>query len=323
MKKIVILHSYPNTIKQLDVLSRCLDIHKKSDYDVMLVSHFPVPSEIYKKANYYLFDEDNEMLPAGAFPTQHFYDVGGYRAIISYKGHALPITRSMKKSISFIKSLGYEFFWFSEADCLLSDSDMAKLDQLRFRMFNEDKSMVYFKPETFRDERNNSYVYETLLFGGIPTYFLAKFKPPVNLEEWVSMDMDAMLEYSFYKKFKDDEKEFVIINDHSSTYFSDSEINIFKYGQFACEILENDIENTVVLFLHNVIWNPSNYKVIIKLNGQQIEEALFVSGFWFYRVYPLNGDLLEVDVYHEDVYSHTKTFLLDNTVKCGGAFTKL
>lgn len=320
MKKIVILHSYPNTTKQLSVLSECLDIYKKTDYDVFLVSHFPVPAEVYKKANYYLFDEDNEMLPAGVFPTQHYYDVSGYRAVMAFKGHALAITRSMRKSISFVKSLGYDFFWFSEADCLLSDKDLEKLNGLRDTLISEDKSMIYFKPEGFKDPRNNSYVYETLLFGGIPTYFLAKFKPPTNLEEWTASDMDSMLEYSFYKKFSADEEDFVIINDHSSTYFSDSQINIFRYEQFVCEVLDNGIENSITLFLHNVNYNKSTHKTIIKLNGEKVDDSFFWPGFWSYKYYPLNGDTLEVEIYHDDLYSHTKTFLLNKSITCAGTF---
>jgi hypothetical protein len=310
MKKIVILHSYPNTARHINVLSECIDIFKKTEYDVLLVSHYPVPAEIYKKADYYLFDTDNSMLPGGQFLTQHFFDINGHRAILAYEGHALAITRSMRKAISFVKGIGYDFFWFSEADCLLSEPDLEKLNNLYQKMIDEDKNMIYFKPADFKDERHDSHVYETLLFGGDPSYFLARFKPPTTLEEWLSMNMDPMLEYSFYSKFKDHEEDYIIINDHSSNYFNDSQINIFRYNQFVCELLNNGSSDNITLFLTNAYYNKFIYNTITKINGVEIDNRFFCKGCWYYNNHPLDGSLLEIEIYEDEMYSHTKTFLL-------------
>jgi hypothetical protein len=116
----------------------------------------------------------------------------GFQATINLPGHTLPIVRSMKKSITFAKALEYDFFWFMEADCIFSDEDLTKFDNLQKQMFIEDKQLIFFKPEGFREHRFNSEVYETLIFGGSPLHFLAKWTPPSTLEEWRTGDMSHM-----------------------------------------------------------------------------------------------------------------------------------
>lgn len=308
MEKIIILHSYPNTEKQLNVLSECIDILRKTDYHVMLVSHYPVPPEVYKKTHYYLFDEDNTLLPEGEFPS-YYFDLGGFQAVVNFPGHTLPITRSMRKSVTIAKALGYSFFWFMEADCLFSNSDLVKYDALRTQMIREEKDMVFFKPEGFREHMYNSQVYETLIFGGNPTYFIAKCKLPTTLDEWRVSNMSHMLEYDFYVKFKDSENDYLIINDHSSTYFGDSRINIFRYGAFICEALYLD-DDSVMILRFNLNYNQNTYRTVTKVNGEVVAEAFFCKGCYEYSQHPLNGITLDIEVFEDDLYSYTKTFTL-------------
>lgn len=308
MSKLIILHSYPNTQKQLDVLSECLDVLGKTDYDTMLVSHYPIPADVYKKATYFLFDQDNEMLPEGEFPP-YYYNMDGFQATINLPGHTLPITRSMKKSIAFARTLKYDFFWFMEADCIFSDEDLVRFDALREQMFAEDRYLVFFKPKDFREHRFNSQVYETLIFGGSPLYFLAKWTPPATLEEWRIGDMSHMLEYDFYVKYSEFENEYLVINEHSSEYFNTSQINIFRYGAFICEALYNS-DSTVTIFRFNAFYNKNTYKTTTKINGQVVAEAFFCKGCYSHSTHELNGDVFEIDVYEDDKYGYTKTFLL-------------
>jgi len=322
-EKIIILHSYPNTQKQLDVLSECLDVLKKTDYDTMLVSHYPVPADVYKRATYYLFDEDNEMLPEGEFPP-YYYNMDGFQATINLKGHTLPITRSMKKSITFARALRYDFFWFMEADCIFSDEDLIRFDNLRQQMSKEDKQLVFFKPEGFREHVFNSQVYETLIFGGSPLYFLAKWTPPATLNEWRLSNMSHMLEYDFYLKYKNSESDYLILPQHSSEYFSSSQINIFRYGAFLCEALYNS-EDTATIFRYNAFYNQNTYKTVTRLNGVVVNEAFFCKGCYSHSTHRLNGDIFEIDVYEDDKYGYTKTFVLTeenlNLFKKRGTFT--
>jgi hypothetical protein len=152
-------------------------------------------------------------------------------------------------------------------------------------------------------------VYETLIFGGSPTYFVAKWKLPASLEEWRASGMSHMLEYDFYNKFKDDEHNYVIIDDHSSTYFDTSQINIFRYGAFICEALYRDDES-VVIFRFNSSYNQNTYRTFTKVNGVQISESFFCKGCYEHSLHDLNGIVLEIDVFEDDKYGYTKTFKL-------------
>jgi hypothetical protein len=307
-KKIIIVHSYPNTQKQLDVLSECLDALKNTDYDTMLVSHYPVSADVYKKATYFLFDEDNEMLPEGEFPS-YYYNMDGFQATINLPGHTLPIVRSMKKSITFAKALEYDFFWFMEADCIFSDEDLTKFDNLQKQMFIEDKQLIFFKPNGFREHMFNSQVYETLIFGGSPVYFLAKWTPPSTLGEWRANEMSHMLEYDFFVKYKNTEEDYLILDQHSSEYFDKSRINIFRYGAFICESLYYD-DDHVTIFRFNAFYNQNTYKTFTRVNGVNNGDSFFCKGCYTHTTYSLNGDTIEIDVYEDDTFAYTKTFLL-------------
>jgi hypothetical protein len=307
-KKIVIIHSYPNTEKQLDVLSRCLDVFSNSNYHTLLVSHYPIPSEVYKKANYYIFDEDNEMLPEGEFPP-YYYNFDGFQATINFKGHTLPITRSMKKSISFVRALEYDFFWFMESDCILSEEDLVRFDDLRSRTLSEGKYMVFFKPAGFREHVYNSQVYETLIFGGSPIYFLAKWNPPTTLTEWRESSMSHMLEYDFYVKYSKSEQDYLIVEEHSSEYFNNSLINIFRYESFICEALYKD-EDNITIFRYNVPYNKNTYKTITRINGKVVADAFFCLGCYQHSTHELDGSVFDIDIYEDDKYSYTKSFNL-------------
>ena len=59
---------------------------------------------------------------------------------------------------------------------------MGKLLDLRDTMITQNKKMIFFEPADFYE--CNSHVYETLFFGGDVNYFLSKFIPPKNIEEW-------------------------------------------------------------------------------------------------------------------------------------------
>lgn len=309
MSKLVILHCYPTTDKHLAIVKECLQIFKKTKYDTLLMSHYPIPSDVHKEANYYLFDEDNELLPGGIFPP-YFYDLGHAEVTVKYPGHTLPITRSMNKSIKFAKALGYDFFYFMEADCLLSEEDLIKFDDLRYQVFANNKQMIFFKPENFREHYFGSHVYETLIFGGRPEFFIEKFHPPLNVDEWLLSNMSHMLEYDFYCKFKEFEDQFVIVNDHSSNYFDKSQINIFRYNVFMCELLDNGSDYTMTLFMINAFYNNSTYKTSIKLNGIETQTPDFCLGCWWHHDYNLNGDTLTIDIIEDDKIIETKTFLL-------------
>jgi hypothetical protein len=121
--------------------------------------------------------------------------------------------------------------------------------------------------------------------------------------------MSHMWEYDFYVKYKSNESEYLILNQHSSEYFNSSQINIFRYGAFLCEALYSS-DTTITIFRYNAFYNQNTYKTVTKLNDVIVNEAFFSKGYYTHSTHQLNGDIFEIDVYEDDKYGYTKTFVL-------------
>lgn len=309
MRKIFIVSCYPSTEKQLKILSDCIDILRKTDFKILVVSHKSLSTDIQDKIDYFIYDKDNSFLPKEISP--YTYNVNdNFNVRVNYPGHSLCITRNMFNSIKFVNNYEFDFFYFMEFDCLFSDSDLIVVQDLVNQMFEQNKKMIFFKPSEYKAE--GSFVYETLFFGGIPSYFLNKFIPPTNLEEWSQLNMRYTLEHTFFEKFCNTEDRYLIINEHSSEYFKDSQINVFRYGSFICEVLYNESNpSNPILYIENHHYNKTNKKVIIRENDVIVESRDCCLGCWYYRGYFLNGMSVSVEIFDEEFNEGIKEFIIN------------
>ena len=173
----------------------------------------------------------------------------------------------MNNALRLCQSLKHEWFIFTEADVILNETDRARLFEMVSELKTSGKNMLFFKPEHFRE--CNSHVYETLLFAGNVNYLLNTFQPPMNLAEWMATPMGYTLELSFFERFSKDEETFQIINEHSSTFFKDSEVNILRYGLINNVLLQsNNPDKPIVLFISNALTNGNHITAYV--NGTKV-----------------------------------------------------
>lgn len=298
MKRLFIIDCYPSSQREVDILVRCIGALKQIDYDIMIVSHLPLDKHVGEMVNYVIYDCENTFL--SPIYTPHFWmssDIIDVRVFNG--GHSLPICRNINTSLHLAKCLGYEDFIFLECDIIFHLEDLELLDSYMNQMNQGQKKMVFFKPEEYRDI-NNSYVYETLLFGGKVNYFLESFIPPMNEKEWLTKPMGYTLELSFYERFSRDEKLFYIINDHSSRIFTKSEVNINRYGLFSCELLyNNNFLGEPVLFVNNALINPCSKYIKVYHGGNLTHEPILSNKQYWFNSYKLDDTTLEVFVYDD------------------------
>ena len=94
MKKIFIIDGYPKTKKQEQVLHDCIESIKPIGWDILLVSHYPVPSQIQEKVEYCIYDKNNLFVPPNISPHV-FFENEVFNSKIYLGGHALAITISI------------------------------------------------------------------------------------------------------------------------------------------------------------------------------------------------------------------------------------
>jgi hypothetical protein len=291
MKKLIIIDTYPNTEEHIGCLNECVDRLTGKGYDLMVVSHYPVSLDVQKKVDYCIFDKENIPIPYSLTPYSWMANESFYLQV-NAQGHSIAICKSMYNGISTAKSLGYDFFFFMEADNLLHEEDIDLLDNIQSRMHEEDKKMIFFKNEELKYD-----FYETLIFGGSPEYFIEKVKLPLTLEEykeWLSESgsfVSESLEISFYKKFLEKER-FLVIDESTETFFKKSKINKYSGSDNLCVVITNNLNNQCILFLKNFGTKTLNFKVN---DVDNITEP----GCWSYRFVENNAEI-SVLMYQND-----------------------
>jgi hypothetical protein len=297
MKVLIVIGAYPNTTKKEEVLKQEIESLKSLGFDFMIVSHYPVSVELQDIVDYYIYDKNQTLTPKDRSPY-YWFNTESFHIKVFNSRHSLPICQNMFNSFKFSEIKNYDFVFFVENDNIFTPNDVNKFNTLLNEMVSENKQCIFFKPESFRQD--NSYVYETQLFGISPKYLNEKFVIPTTENEWYETSMSHTLELSFYNKLKHLEDDFLIIDVHSSEYFNESQINIFRVESFIFELLYN-IHNPSypVLYCHNNTLKDEVKKILVEFNGEVIEDRLMLPSHWFYREFTL-GNTLKLTVFDID-----------------------
>lgn len=285
MKKIIIIGTYPDTQDKLNLLDKCLDKLSKTDYDLMLVSHYPIPEFIQNKVDFYIYDKRNELEPLDLTPV-FWIHTHQFEVYIHGNGHMLACSNNMFNGISLSSSLGYNYFYFIESDSLINENDLEKIDELRVKMFEENKKMVFFKHGHELDP-----IYESLTFGGIPSYFINVLGLPRNFEHFRTIESPT-LEKVFITNYRHRENDFYLIPSSSKEYYSKSEINRVAH-YVHCEIIKDITNNKFILFISNFESSPYIINIDI-IDGPKFE--MNPGGWYFTTVFMEDSKLLTVKI---------------------------
>lgn len=318
MAPVAIISVYPSNDRIINILNRCIHTYKSIGWDVIVTSHLPLDESTTKNATYTIYDSNNTFLRYDLCPV--FWNTcADTKITIPTCGHVLPICRNIKLGTTMAKALGYTHFVFTEADVLLGGTDLELLESYIKTLDDEDKKMLFFRPEEYRGI-NGSYVYESLLFGGNVNYFVDAFTPPLSSEDWTNFNFGHTLELSFYEKLSHDEDKFLIINDHSSNIFKASEINVLRFGFFNCEMVYNTPNpEKVALYIMNYLIGEEQIKYIsiYKNNVIFTNIILYKHGYWF-ADFDIDDTEVVVEVYtdaNKTILETSKKYVLNKQLK--------
>ena len=94
MKKLFIIDTYPKTEKQIQLLKDCINSVTPIGWDILIVSHYPIPTEIQNMVTYSIYDKNNLFIPENITPhIFSFNESFDFKVYLS--GHALAITINM------------------------------------------------------------------------------------------------------------------------------------------------------------------------------------------------------------------------------------
>ena len=305
-KDIIIIGTYPNHPNKMEMLRECIERVRPLGYDILVVSHYPLPTDIQEMVDYVIYDKENVKMvyscPEYTFGNNSFI-LKKYH-VDETGGHALSVVKNINNGINFANYLKYRFFFYTECDNHFGPDDLLKIEILKNSMFMEKKKMVLFHYNANVKQKS----YETLVFGGIPSYYCSDIHLPVVEEDFKGEKMS--LERVFYQTHNENESSYYIINSSSKEYFSNSKINL-EFSRYLVGVFGSNRDSNLYLFIRNSPENPNSIEVLI--NGNPYKEIC--SGCWHLNHVHL-GEPLVIKVISDGVET-VKEFGMNEEDKLG------
>lgn len=111
MKEIIVIDSYTNSKEKEDKLINLIKTIKSFNIPILLVSHYPLNSDIQQMVNYYIFDIDNSK---GSHYLDCTYNLKNVqiKCKLDEEYHVLPIIKSINNSVRFCLNKYDIIHWF-------------------------------------------------------------------------------------------------------------------------------------------------------------------------------------------------------------------
>jgi hypothetical protein len=209
MKDLIIISSYCNTIEKEDTLRNLVSqvTEHKDNFDLMIVSHTVIPTDISNKCDLVFYDKKNELLFDWDLRCKPWFNPGDTRPIMSiftgfFNTH-LAIWRMLILANSVAKNIGYKKVHHIEYDTSINDFDEILENS---KILNEYDCVTYTKTKDTVD---------SILFGTYQAYRLDTLHNDllvlneVELKNKIRTSEDKSPEYMLYNLLHDGKKGFI------------------------------------------------------------------------------------------------------------------
>ncbi len=271
-KNIFIVSAYPNTKRKIEVLKNCIDSLICDEFDILLcTNNIVTDKDILSKITYYIYDSQD---------IKDYYDygfvLGGsgwwaklfnfYLYIDFNNAYHYDIYRCIYDGLNLCISLGYEFFYYVEGDCELSDDNIKDLLSYKEKMMIDNKKLIFFKGLESHDGIISSTHFCSIIFGGYPNFFIDNIKLPYKIEDWIQDDF--LLHHAFetfiYDRIKHVMDDILLLdNEELFKYKKLSQIRRSVEELFTNFLFYNKDENRFYLVLYNLSQYDVKYEIFI------------------------------------------------------------
>lgn len=283
MKDLILITTYCPDDYRENILRDLVSSLQSSPFDVMIVSHTPIPLDIQKKVNFVWYDEKNEILTDWDLINQPWFNPGNDRRIqsglLSKKNTHLAIWRMQILGNSIAKHLGYNKVHKIEYDCVINNFDEFLENSI---LLNTNSCVSYTKSKDTVDD---------ILFGSCISYNLNDLHP-----DFLSLDEEAIKNKIRNSKSKSPEGIAKELYHHKGDAIVKSKSLLdIKGNSFG--IIDGQMENNFIPWgvpfydkLTNeigfIIWNTQNQKGVkhqIIINNNKIFN-LPITGYNSWRI---------------------------------------
>ena len=293
MKDLILITTYCPDDYRENILRNLVNSLYISDFDVMIVSHTPIPLDIQKKVNLVLYDEKNEILTDWDLLNQPWFNPGNDRRIqssyLSKKNTHLAIWRMLILANSVAKNLGYQKIHNIEYDCVISNFNEFTENS---KLLNSHSCITYNKSENTVDN---------ILFGSFISYNVKDLH-----SDFLILDEESIKNKIRNSLTKSPEKMAYKMYHHKGDGLVKPKSVLDQSGN-KFGIVDGQIENNFIPWavpfydrltneLGFVVWNTQNENGVkhqIIINGNQMYDIPFTSHNHWRMEFLCNFDSVE------------------------------
>jgi hypothetical protein len=240
---LIIILSHCDTEEKKEVLINNVNKLKSNNFDILLVSHIPIPSSIQELVEYFIYDKSNPIInwpERGMVFWQKIGDNIVYRLLNIYPDYGWTALNQILLGGNLGLSLNYNYFSFINYDIQLTDSIIEAL-----------KSPVPFLTTKVKSIHDTEVRYPSFLLNIISRKNLKNILPLINKEHYIK---DTHL-WKEGGKFRDAEEYW----EHLITNFS--------YTVYPNTIVDSiNFDNVKTLFTNNKN-NIDKFKIFFQNNN--------------------------------------------------------
>ena len=300
MKDLILVTAYcpdNNRLEKVRVLINQL-YNFKDEFDIMLVSHTPIPVDIQNKVNIYLFDEKNPMLTDPDLVNRPWFDPDGggeiLSGVITGSNTHLAIHRMLIFSFSLAKNIGYKKVHYIEYDCEIINIDEFKDNS---KLLDKYSSIYYIEEDKG---------VETILFGSTQSFNIDKL--PISLLKYNEGEIKNVIRNAYSKSTEVITQQ--IIHDSGNYISKPSEVLYEKGNKFATSNDDEGFNPWGVPYIDLndakykfIVWNTTkdsvDYKVIV--NDKKVININNVKkGAWVIRNLGKESDIFKIIIIEND-----------------------
>ena len=229
MKDLILITSYHPDKQRENILRNLVNdlIKFSKDFDIMVISHTPIPLDIQNKINIALFDDKNELLTDHDLICKPWFQPTNRRIISGYltgKNTHLALWRLFILGFATAKNLGYKKVHQLEYDASIKDINELKDNS---RLLDDYKAVYYLEHEEKTDP---------IMFGSINSFKVEYIHP--TLLNFDGEKIKNMIRNSLSKSPEGMKQD--LIHEVGDFYVKDRKILDTEHNTFA---ISNSIES--------------------------------------------------------------------------------
>jgi len=173
MKEIVLISAYTPDVERQDNLRDLIKSLKDLNYRICLMTHTSTPSDIVDRCEYYVYDQENEILFDPDIKYHFYFRLNGvtirFKDYTSIATHMIPVFRMYLGGLSYLKAMGEEIVHMIEYDTivknkivwdknnkLLEEKDAVLYSLPRFYSYNNLDCVIGFQSVNLKNIQFNS-----------------------------------------------------------------------------------------------------------------------------------------------------------------------